>query len=64
MAASVTNSPWADEIYPGIDHIHMYLRFGHVGDPAIELIEELAALHHLVLYDPQGDEVHMPPGER
>jgi hypothetical protein len=28
------------------------------------LIEELAALHHLVLYDPQGDEVHMPPGER
>jgi hypothetical protein len=53
-------TPWADAFYPGIDHVHLYLRFGAVSDPAIDVILELAAAYGLVLYDPQGDEVHLP----
>jgi hypothetical protein len=32
------DTPWADELYPGIDHVRMYLRYGQASGPAIELI--------------------------
>lgn len=55
------DSPWA--MMPlglGVDHVFMYLRHGPVSDPVVDLVERLAARHHLVLIDPQGDDVYLP----
>ena len=54
------DTPWADSPAPGIDHVHMWLRYGGVSDGVIEVVQELAAEYSLVIYDPQGDDVYLP----
>ena len=60
-ATAGEDSPWM--VMPldvGIDHVIMHLSFSQRGTPAIETIEELAARHKLVLYDPQADDIYLP----
>ncbi|MFD7023431.1 hypothetical protein [Promicromonospora sukumoe] len=57
-ASGSDDAPWASTpIDVGIDHVLMCLRYGHVGDVVVGLVLELAALHELVIYNPQGDEI-------
>ena len=54
-------SPWM--VMPldvAIDHVIMFMSFGPRSDPAIRKIQELAAQHRLVIYDPQSDDVYLP----
>jgi len=45
--------------HTGIVHVFMNIR--HSADTAVvEAIQRLATKHGLVLYDPQGDAVHLP----
>jgi hypothetical protein len=44
----------------GIDHVIMNLSFSPRSDVAIELIQQLAAQHGLVLWDPQSREAYLP----
>lgn len=54
-------SPWADSpLGVGIDHVILSLRQGNTGD-AIATILDLAALHDLVVFDPQDETVIRPP---
>ncbi len=55
-------SPWASTpLDAGIDHVRLVFRHGQVSDPAIDLVLELAARYGLAVYDPQGDDVVLPP---
>lgn len=57
-------SPWMSmPLGIGIDHVIMNLSYSSRSDPAIDAIEQLAAEYRLVLWDPQGGEVHPPPRE-
>lgn len=54
-------TPWASSpLGTGIDHVTVNLRHGHTGDGAIATILELAALHDLVVFDPQDETVTRP----
>jgi hypothetical protein len=60
-ATAGDDSPWM--VMPldvGIDHVIMHLSFSPRSTPTIEAVEELAARHKLVLYDPQSDDVYLP----
>jgi hypothetical protein len=59
--AEVDESPWASGFEVSDDHVLLNIRW-KAPDDVIMAIVELAAEHGLVLYDPQGDEVHLPPG--
>jgi hypothetical protein len=51
-------SPWMSiPLSVGIDHVIMHLSYSERSTPALEKIMELAALHALVVYDPQFEEV-------
>lgn len=58
-------SPWmSTPLDIGIDHVFMSLSFASCSDPAIDTIEQLAAECRLVLWDPQGDQIHPPSHQR
>jgi hypothetical protein len=46
-------SPWISMLEAGIDHVIMHLSFTPYSTPAITAIQELAAAHGLVTWDPQ-----------
>jgi hypothetical protein len=53
-------TPWASSpLDTGIDHVTTNLRHGRAGD-VIDTIFELAALHGLVVFDPQDGTVSRP----
>ncbi|WP_369371723.1 hypothetical protein AB1046_23680 [Promicromonospora sp. Populi] len=53
-------TPWASSpLGVGIDHVTINLRHGHAGD-IIDTILELAALHGLVVFDPQDGTITRP----
>ncbi len=54
--------PWmSTPLDVGIDHVIMNLSFSSRSDAALKMITELAAEYHLVIWDPQGQEAHLPP---
>jgi hypothetical protein len=54
-------SPWmSTPLDTGIDHVVVNIG-SRRGDEAVEAIFELAELHGLAVFDPQSDEVHLPP---
>jgi hypothetical protein len=44
----------------GIDHAIMRRSFTPYSTPAIAAIQELAAVHGLVIWDPQSDDAYLP----
>ena len=54
------DSPWMAAPDVGIDHVIMNLSWSARSTPAIEAIQDLAAEHRLVIYDPQSEDVHLP----
>jgi hypothetical protein len=55
------DAPWAlMPLDTGVDHVFMNISYS-ADDAVIEAIERLAAQHGLVIYDPQGDAVYLPP---
>ncbi|GAA5088722.1 hypothetical protein HNP84_009824 [Thermocatellispora tengchongensis] len=59
-----SESPWMSmPLSVGIDHVIMHLSYSERSRPALEKIMELAALHGLVVYDPQFEEVFVPEGD-
>lgn len=56
------STPWSSTpLDTGIDHVVMTIRFS-AENAMVDLIQRLATKHSLVLYDPQDDTVHLPPG--
>jgi hypothetical protein len=53
-------SPWISMLEARIDHVIMHLSFTPYSTPAITAIQELAAAHGLVIWDPQSDDVYLP----
>jgi hypothetical protein len=54
-------SPWMSApLDAGIDHVSMNLSFSPRSQPALHLIEELAAKYRLTIFDPQSSEFHHP----
>lgn len=54
-------SPWmSSPLSIGIDHVVMSLSFSPRSNVAIEVIEELAAEFHLVIWDPQSEDAYLP----
>jgi hypothetical protein len=54
-------SPWASApLNLGIDHVCMNISYGPRGDPAVQLISQLARRHGLIIYDPQFSEIFRP----
>jgi hypothetical protein len=59
------DSPWMSiPLSSGIDHVIMNLSNSPRNDAAIELIQQLAAQHGLVLWDPQSREACLPESSR
>jgi len=56
----VDDSPWASGFESSDRHVLLNIRW-HSSDEVLTAITELAAAHGLVLYDPQGETVHLPP---
>lgn len=55
-------SPWMSmPLSTGIDHVIMHVSYSPDGDAAIKVIERLARLHGLVLWDPQFQKAFLPP---
>ena len=54
------DSPWMDPLGTGIDHVIMNLSWSARSTPAIEAIQELAAEHRLVIWDPQSQDAYLP----
>jgi hypothetical protein len=53
-------TPWASSpLDTGVDHVTINLRHGRAGD-VIDTIVELAALHGLVVFDPQDGTITRP----
>jgi len=44
----------------GIDHVIMNLSRSARSTPAIEAIQDLAAEHRLVIWDPRSDDAYLP----
>jgi hypothetical protein len=53
-------SPWISMFEAGIDHAIMRRSFTPYSTPAIAAIQELAAAHGLVIWDPQSDDAYLP----
>src|SRR5512146_1563489 len=54
------DSPWMAALDAGIDHVIMNLSWSARSTPAIEAIQDLAAEHGLVLFDPQSEDAYLP----
>jgi hypothetical protein len=54
-------SPWAESPERSDRHVLLTIRWSAPG-AVVDTVAELARMHGLVLYDPQGPDVH-PPGE-
>lgn len=53
-------SPWMAHPQAGIDHVIMNLSWSERSTPAIEAIQDLAAEHGLVIWDPQSQDAYLP----
>ena len=53
-------SPWMSMLEAGIDHVIMHRSLTPYSTPAITAIQELAAAHGLVIWDPQSDDAYLP----
>ena len=60
----VDDSPWASGFDASDRHVLLNFRWGEASDPAIAATVALAQAHGLVLFDPQGPQVHVPPSLR
>jgi hypothetical protein len=59
-AGEAPDCPWNSmPLSVGIDHVIMHLGSGTRSVPAIETVLQLAALHGLAVYDPQGDDFYL-----
>jgi hypothetical protein len=57
-------SPWnSTPLGLGIDHVSMCIGHGPRGDPAVQLVSQLARRHGLVIYDPQFSEIFRPKAD-
>jgi hypothetical protein len=56
----IDDSPWSCGFDRSGAHVLMCMRWS-VPKEVVDLIAALAEKHGLVLYDPQGSEVHLPP---
>jgi hypothetical protein len=54
------DSPWMAALDVGIDHVIMNLSWSARSTPAIEVIQDLAAEHRLVIFDPQSQDAYLP----
>ena len=54
------DSPWMAALDVGIDHVIMNLSWSARSTPAIEAIQDLAAEHRLVIFDPQSEDAYLP----
>ena len=54
------DSPGMTPLDAGIDHVIMNLSWSARSTPAIEAIQDLAAEHRLVIWDPQSDDAYLP----
>jgi hypothetical protein len=54
------DSPWMAAVDAGIDHVIMNLSWSERSTPVIEAIQDLAAEHRLVLFDPQSEDAYLP----
>ena len=54
------DSPWMAGLDAGIDHMVMNLSWSASSTPAIAVIQDLAAKHRLVIFDPQSDDAYLP----
>ena len=54
--------PWMGPLGLGIDHVVTHLSWT-TGDSVVEVIQELASRHDLVLFDLQSDDVYFPRRE-
>jgi hypothetical protein len=52
------DSPWMAAVDAGIDHVN--LSWSERSAPSIEAIQDLAAEHRLVLFDPQSEDAYLP----
>ena len=56
------SSPWASTPTVNDGVVEINITWGSPGEDALEPTVELARRHNLVLYDPQGPDVHSPRG--
>ena len=54
------DSPWIAALDVGIDHVIMNLSWSARSTSAIEVIQDLAAEHRLVIFDPQSQHAYLP----
>lgn len=59
----VDDSPWSSGFEKSDCHVLLSVRWS-APDAVIRLISDLASEHELVLYDPQGEQVQIPPALR
>ena len=52
--------PWIAALDVGIDHVIMNLSWSARSTSAIEVIQDLAAEHRLVIVDPQSQHAYLP----
>jgi hypothetical protein len=57
---AIDDSPWSSGFEASDRHVLLSLRWG-APDAVVDTVVRLAAKHGLVLFDPQGGEVHLPP---
>ncbi|WP_435125295.1 hypothetical protein [Actinacidiphila sp. bgisy144] len=62
--ADSVDSPWMERpLDIGIDHVMLTMSYSDRSTPALRAVEELAALHSLVIWDPQSSDVYLPEAE-
>jgi hypothetical protein len=61
--AEVDDCPWAGGFERGDGHVVLTISWSRADEMA-QAVRALVAKHGLVLFDPQEDEVHLPPGLR
>ena len=61
---AVDASPWASGFEASDHHVLLNFRWGSASDEAVAAAVDLARSHGLVLFDPQGPQVHLPPALR
>ena len=59
--ADYPGCPWMSmPLSVGVDHVFCHISFSSCGTAAVDAITQLAAVHGLVIYDPQSDDVYRP----
>jgi hypothetical protein len=61
--ADIDDCPWAAGFERGDGHVLLTIKWSRAEDMA-QAVLALAANHELVVFDPQDDEVHLPPRMR